>query len=298
MTDTGTAPTSTTPGGQQIRALPGERQPARTHRHAGLLTLILLIPLGMIGGVIADRPLRGRGDEERQRGVGRPADLRRPDDRGALSPSDADIGDERRAHAAARQALDRRQHPAAAAAARSVHRQRLYRHTRRHGRVPDQALRELAADNRQIDWSAARVEIGLSNSHSSRATARHRRPEGRLGVRHGQRLVVAEGGDRPGMADRAGHGPVRFRITLAGSGKLGLVPLGQRYRGDACRALARAQLLRAAAAEPDRRQGRFPRAVVGLGPRPPLQPVVGQRQRAQRPDGEDGPRIRPSASPC
>ena len=90
------------------------------------LTLVLLIPLGMIGGVIADRAyVRGRGDEERQRGVGRPADLRRPDDRGALSPVTPTVGDELPADAAARKLAIDGNIAAAAAAARSVHRQRL-----------------------------------------------------------------------------------------------------------------------------------------------------------------------------
>src|SRR6185436_15560861 len=83
------------------------------------------------------------------------------------------------------------------------------------------ALRELAADNPQADWSAARLEIGLSRAHSVEGDG------------------VDIGGEKADWASATGNGlsslkatiasaalteretiPVRFRITLAGSGKL------------------------------------------------------------------------------
>ena len=79
MTDT-TAPTPQPRAGQQIRAfLASDNLLARIGMLA-FLTLILLIPLGMIGGVIADRAStrpRRRGASARRGAARRPSSARR-----------------------------------------------------------------------------------------------------------------------------------------------------------------------------------------------------------------------------
>jgi inner membrane protein len=86
-------------------------------------------------------------------------------------------------------------------------------------------LRAMAADGRLIDWSAARLEIGLSDTRSI---------DGATVEVDGQRIDWAPGSGSALSALRANLGAqalngretvsVRFSLTLAGSGKLGVVP--------------------------------------------------------------------------
>ena len=206
------------------------------------LDLVLLIPLGMIGGVIADR---SQYEAEATRSVseawGGPQTFVGPTivvPYRRVTPTSETSW---HAHAAARQALDRRHtSQPLVAAARSVHCQRLYCHTRRHGRVPDQAaLRELRADNRQYRL------VGRSCGDRSQLKAhsvegdgcRHRRPEGRLdvpGTGSGCRSLKAAIGPRDGWTERDTV-RVRFRITLAGSSRLAARAARPADRGHACR---------------------------------------------------------------
>jgi inner membrane protein len=90
-------------------------------------------------------------------------------------------------------------------------------------------LRALAADGRRIDWSAARLDVGLSDIRSI---------EGATVEVDGQRIDWGPGSDGALSALRANLGAqalegretvsVRFSLTLAGSGKLGIAPLGRR----------------------------------------------------------------------
>ena len=189
--------------------------------------------------------LRGRGNQERQRGLGRPADLRRPDDRPALPPRGR--AGVRLPEALAREAHDRRPHRARAAPSRPVHGQRLQRHARRRGRIPDQPScapwRRTAVST---DWSAARLEVGLSDMRCHRGRhGRCRRTAGRLDAL--ARAACCPRSRRSlGMLALDGRETVsvRFSLTLAGSGKLGLVPLGRRTEATLVVALAGAELHR------------------------------------------------------
>jgi inner membrane protein len=90
-------------------------------------------------------------------------------------------------------------------------------------------LRTMAAEGRLIDWSAARLEVGLSDARSI---------DGATVEVDGQRIDWGPGSGNALSALRANLGAqalngretvsVRFSLTLAGSGKLGLVPLGRR----------------------------------------------------------------------
>ena len=90
-------------------------------------------------------------------------------------------------------------------------------------------LRAMAAEGRLIDWSAARLEVGLSDTRSI---------DGATVEVDGQKIDwgPASGGAlsalRANLGAQALNGretvSVRFSLTLAGSGKLGLVPLGRR----------------------------------------------------------------------
>jgi inner membrane protein len=90
-------------------------------------------------------------------------------------------------------------------------------------------LRAMAAEGRLIDWSAARLEVGLTDVRSI---------EGATVEVDGQKIDWGPGSGSALSALRANLGAqalngretasVRFSLTLAGSGKLGLVPLGRR----------------------------------------------------------------------
>jgi inner membrane protein len=91
------------------------------------------------------------------------------------------------------------------------------------------ALRELATDNRQADWSAARLEIGLSRAHSVDGDSVD--IDGRSSdwsSATGGGLSSLKAAIAPGLLTERETIPVRFRITVAGSDKLALVPLGRR----------------------------------------------------------------------
>jgi inner membrane protein len=92
------------------------------------------------------------------------------------------------------------------------------------------ALRELAADNRLPDWSAARLEMGLSDIRSVDSTTVEIdgqkidwTPDGSGTAlsSHSAKLGATTLSDRETIT-------VRFSVALAGSGKLGIVPLGRR----------------------------------------------------------------------
>jgi inner membrane protein len=90
-------------------------------------------------------------------------------------------------------------------------------------------LRAMAAEGRLIDWTAARLEVGLSDVRSIESAT--------VEV-DGQKIDWMPGSGSALAALKANLGAqalngretvsVRFSLTLAGSGKLGLVPLGRR----------------------------------------------------------------------
>jgi inner membrane protein len=88
-------------------------------------------------------------------------------------------------------------------------------------------LREMASDSRLLDWSAARLELGLSDIRSL---------DGATVEIDGQRIDWAPGSGTALSALKANLGAligretvaVRFSLTVAGSDKLAVVPLGRR----------------------------------------------------------------------
>ena len=152
-------------------------------------------------------------------------------------------------------------------------------------------LRALAADGRRIDWSAARLDVGLSDIRSI---------EGATVEVDGQRIDWGPGSGSALSALKANLGAqalegretvsVRFSLTLAGSGKLGSRRSAAAPRRR-CRRPGRRPASPAAAREPDRRQGRLSRPLVGLASRPVVWPALGQRRPAQRAVGHDRARV-------
>jgi len=229
MTDT-TAPTPQPRAGQQIRAfLASDNLLARIGMLA-FLTLILLIPLGMISGVIADR---SQYEAEATRSVseawGGPQTFVGPtivvpyrrvtptsETNGTLTllPDKLSIDGNI-------QPQQRR---------RGLFTVNVYTATLDvTAEFPTKALRELAADNRQTDWSATRVEIGLSKAHSVEGDGVD--IDGQKAdwtSAAGSGLSSLKAAIAPGWLTERDTVRVRFRITLAGSGKLALAPLGQR----------------------------------------------------------------------
>lgn len=88
-------------------------------------------------------------------------------------------------------------------------------------------LREMASDGRLLDWSAARLELGLSDVRSI---------DGATVEIDGQRMDWGPGSGSALSALKANLGAligretvsVRFSLSLAGSDRLGVVPLGRR----------------------------------------------------------------------
>ena len=196
----------------------------------GLLTLGLLIPLNMIGGVIADRRAfeieatksvtEAWGGAQTFAGpmivlpYRRPADTREPARLLTLLPEKLSI--------------DGRLQPEQRR--RGLFAVNVYTATLDVvAEFQTAAVRELVRDGRQVDWPGARLEIGVSDARSI---------DGATVDVNGQRLDWAPGSGGVLSSLKAAIGSnaladretiaVRFRITLAGSGMLALVPLGRR----------------------------------------------------------------------
>jgi inner membrane protein len=195
----------------------------------GLLTLLLLIPLSMIGSVIADRRTY---EAEATKGVGEAwggpqifagptivVPYRRADGQAVsvltLLPE--------------KLAIDGRIEPEQRR--RGLFAVNVYSATLDVvAEFQIAELRAMAAEGRLIDWSAARLEVGLSDVRSI---------EGTTAEVDGQKIDWTPGRSGSALSSlRASLGAqalsgretvsVRFSLTLAGSGKLGLVPLGRR----------------------------------------------------------------------
>ena len=228
--------------------------------------------------------LRGRGNQGRQRGLGRPADLRRPDDRPALSPRRTD---RRSAFLTllAREAHDRRPHRARAAPSRPVRRQRLQRHARRRGRVPDsraaRAWRRTAASptGRRLAWRSASATCAAIEGATVEVDGQ------RIDWTPGSGSVLSSLKARP---RRAGAG-------RPGDGLGALQPHAGRQRQARSRAARRRteatlsspwpapSFTGRSPAQPDRRQGRLSRPLVGVASRPAIRPALGQCQLRNEP---------------
>ena len=213
----------------------------------GLLTLVLLIPLRMIGGVIADRhTFEAEAAKSVSEAWGGPQIFAGPM---IVIPYRRASEPRKRPGfltLLAGEAHDRRPHRARAAPPRPVRGQRLQRHARRRGGIPDRrAARAGGRRPHRIDWSAARLEVGLSDIRSI---------EGATVEVDGQRIDWGPGSGSTLSALKANLGAlaldgretvsVRFSLTLAGSGKLGHRAARTPHRGDAVVALAGAQLHR------------------------------------------------------
>jgi len=194
----------------------------------GLLTLVLLIPLNMIGGVIADRrTYEAEAAKSVSEAWGGPQIFAGP----------TIIVPYRRADGQAgflltllpeKLAIDGRIVPEQRR--RGLFAVNVYNATLDVvAEFQIAELRAMAADGRLIDWSAARLEVGLSDTRSI---------DGATVEVDGQRIDWAPGSGSALSALRANLGAqalngretvsVRFSLTLAGSGKLGVVPLGRR----------------------------------------------------------------------
>ena len=194
----------------------------------GLLTLVLLIPLSMIGGVVADR--------------------RTYEDEATRSVSEAWGGPQIFAGPTI-VVLSRRADGQAISFLRLLPEKltidgRIMPEQRRRGlftvnvysatlevvaEFQTAELRAMAADGRIADWSAARLEVGLSDMRAI---------DGATAEVDGQRVDWTAGAGGVVSSLTANLGTlaldgretisVRFNLTLTGSGKLGLVPLGRR----------------------------------------------------------------------
>ena len=245
----------------------------------GLLTLLLLIPLSMIGSVIADRrTYEAEATKSVSEAWGGPQIFAGPTI--VLPYRRADAAGVRLPEALARKAHDRRHASARAAPSRPVHRQRLQRHARRRGRVPDQPSCATWRRTAGIaDWSAARLEVGLSDMRAI---------EGATVDVDGQRVDWTPGSGSMLSSLKAHLGTlaldgretvsVRFSLAMAGSGKLGLVPLGRRTEATLSSPWPAPSFTGRSPAQPDRRQGRFSRPLVGVASRPAIRPALGQCQ--------------------
>jgi inner membrane protein len=91
-------------------------------------------------------------------------------------------------------------------------------------------LRSLTADGRLADWAAARLEVGLSDIRSiDSATVEVDGQKHDWGPGEGNSVLSALSAKLGTLAlDGRETISVRFSLSLAGSGKLGVVPLGRR----------------------------------------------------------------------
>ena len=229
MTDTAVPPPQ--PGaGQQIRTFLASDNLLARMAMLGFLTLIMIIPLSMIRGVITDR---SQYEAEAATSVGEAwggpqtfagpmivVPYRRVTSTSEISGTLTLLPDK----------LSIDGHIEPQQRRRGLFSVNVYTATLDvTAEFTTRALRELAADNRQADWSAARLRPISSRAHSVEGDG------------------VDIGGEKADWASATGNGlsslkatiasaalteretiPVRFRITLAGSGKLAVVPLGRR----------------------------------------------------------------------
>lgn len=194
----------------------------------GLLTLVLLIPLSMIGGVIADRrTYEAEATKSVSEAWGGPQIFAGPTILLPYRRADGSIVHGLRL-LPERLTIDGRVAP--------EQRRRGLFTINVYGATLDVVaefqtaeLRAIAADGRIPDWSAARLELGLTDMRAI---------EGAMVEVDGQRIDWAPGAGTVLSSLKANLGTlslngretvsVRFSLTLAGSDKLGLLPLGRR----------------------------------------------------------------------
>lgn len=194
----------------------------------GLLTLILLIPLSMIGGVISDRTAY---EAEAAKSVGEawggPQVFAGPTIVLPYRPADSQTTSSLRL-LPEKLTVDGRIAPEQRR--RGLFTVNVYSATLDVvAEFQTAELRAMAADGRVADWSAARLEVGISDMRAI---------EGSTVEIDGQRVDWTPGAGNVLSSLRANLGAlalnnretllVRFSFTLAGSGKLALAPLGQR----------------------------------------------------------------------
>ena len=178
--------------------------------------------------------LRGRGNEERQRGLGRPADLRRPDDRPALSPRATAQAIASLTLLPEKLTIDGRIEPEQRR--RGLFTVNVYTATLDVvAEFQTSRLRAMAADGRHRRL-VGRSPGGRPQRHARSIEGddgRRRRPEGRLDAWLGQHAVLAQGAPRHAGAGRPGDSlgalqpcPGRQRQARSGAAR-------PAHRGDA-----------------------------------------------------------------
>lgn len=219
------APSPPRPGaGQQLRAFLASDSLLARASVLGFLTLVLIIPLNMIGGVIADRRTY---EVEATKSVSE-----------AWGTEQTFVGSMivvpyRRTYLGVLTLLPEKLtidgHIEPQQRRRGLFSVNVYTATLDvTAEFQTKALRELMADQREAEWSAARLEIGVSDTRSIDGD----------GVEiDGQKVdwTSISGGlsslkaavSAATLSDREVV-QVRFRVAIAGSGKLALVPLGRR----------------------------------------------------------------------
>jgi inner membrane protein len=221
-----TPPRQTAPGGlQQLRTFLASDNLVARLAVLGFLTLVLTIPLNMIGGVIADRLTF---EAEATKSVSE-----------AWGAEQTFVGPMivvpyRRTYLGALTLLPEKLtidgHIQPQQRRRGLFSVNVYTATLDvTAEFQTSALRELLADQREAEWSAARLEIGVSDTRSIDGD----------GVEiDGQKVdwTSISGGSLSSLKAAVAAATlsdrevvqVRFRIAIAGSGKLALVPLGRR----------------------------------------------------------------------
>ena len=159
-------PTPPTRRRAAIRCVPGERPPARPRRHAGHADARPADPIEHDRR--RDRrpaaSVRDRGDEEHHRGMGRCANLCRPDDRPALSVAASEPTGTHDPFAG-KLSIDGRIQPEQRR--RGLFAVNVYAATLDVvAEFQTAAAARAGEDDRQVDWPAARLEIGLSDARS------------------------------------------------------------------------------------------------------------------------------------
>jgi inner membrane protein len=222
------APSPPRPGaGQQLRAFLASDSLLARASVLSILTLVLIVPLNMIGGVITDRRTyeveaaksvsEAWGAEQTFAGPMILVPYRRT----TGSPAMLTLLPERLTIAGHIQPRQRR---------RGLFSVNVYTATLDvAAEFKTKALLEMLADQREPDWPNARLEIGVSDTRSIDGNGVD--IDGQMvewtsttgGVLSSLKAAVAAATltDRETVA-------VRFRIAVAGSGKLALVPLGRR----------------------------------------------------------------------
>ena len=194
----------------------------------GLLTLLLLVPLGMIGGVISDRSAyEAEAAKSVSEAWGGPQVFAGPTIVLPYRPVDGQTTSSLRLlpeklTVDGRIAPERRR--------RGLFTINVYSATLDVvAEFQTAELRAMASDGRVADWSAARLEVGISDMRAI---------EGSTVEIDGQRVDWSPGAGNVLSSLKANLGAlalnnretllVRFSFTLAGSGKLALAPLGRR----------------------------------------------------------------------